>query len=140
MSARNIDLTEYRLQRAGDALEDAQILAHAKRWNTCVNRLYYACFYAVSGLLAAEGLSSSKHSGVRSLFNKKFVKTGIVEKSHARVYNDLYERRQESDYVDFVEFQEEQVTPWVARAEAFVERIGEVTRRETQDRRESEES
>lgn len=78
----------------------------------CVNRLYYACFYAVSALLAAEGLSSSKHSGVRSLFNENFVKTGSVEKSLARVYNDLYERRQESDYVDFVEFREEQVTLW----------------------------
>lgn len=97
----------------------------------CVNRLYYACFYAVSALLAAEGLSSSKHSGVRSLFNENFVKTGSVEKSLARVYNDLYERRQESDYVDFVEFREEQVTPWIPRAESFAEQIIGMARHHT---------
>ena len=139
MKNSNYDLIAYRIRRARDALEEAQILAQAERWNTCVNRLYYACFYAVSALLAAEGLSSSKHSGTRSLFNKSFVKTGSVEKSLARVYNDLYERRQESDYVDFVEFQEEQVTPWITRAETFVERITEITERQSQDHQESQE-
>lgn len=29
-----------------------------------VNRLYYACFYAVSALLLTEGFSSSRHSGI----------------------------------------------------------------------------
>ncbi len=62
----NKDLIAYRLQRARETLEDARILAKAARWNTCVNRLYYACFYAISALLATKGLASSKHSGVRA--------------------------------------------------------------------------
>lgn len=41
------DVVHYRLQRARETLEDARILARAGRWNPCVNRLYYACFYAV---------------------------------------------------------------------------------------------
>ena len=93
------ELVSYRLSRADEALEDARILAREKRWNACVNRLYYACFYAVSALLLCDGLSSSKHSGIRGLFNKQYVKTGQIPKDIARIYNDLFERRQEGDYM-----------------------------------------
>ena len=122
----NKDLIAYRLQKAHETLENARILAKADRWNTCVNRLYYACFYAVSALLATKGLASSKHSGIRSLFNRNYVKTGIVSKDLATIYNDLFERRQESDYVDFVDFQKPQVEPWISKAESFIERIASI--------------
>ena len=45
MEARD-DVVRYRLRRAREALEDARVLANASRWSACVNRLYYACFYA----------------------------------------------------------------------------------------------
>lgn len=45
------DLVLYRMSRARETLEDARILANAGRWNACVNRLYYSCFYAVFALL-----------------------------------------------------------------------------------------
>lgn len=118
------DLVLYRMTRADETLEDARILARAERWNACVNRLYYACFYAVSALLVRDGLSSSKHSGVRSLFNKQYVKPGKISKDLARIYNDLFERRQEGDYIDFVSFQESQVLPWISKAEELVGHIG----------------
>lgn len=123
MSDSKSELINYRLQRAYEALEDARILAGASRWNTCVNRLYYACFYAVSALLMQHGLSSSKHTGIRSLFNRHYVKTGKVAKEMAQIYNDLFERRQESDYLDFIRFKESQVSPWISKAEEFVKHI-----------------
>ena len=123
MTKSNKDLALYRLQRARETIEDARILADAGRWNPCVNRLYYACFYAVSALLVREGLSSSKHTGLRSLFNQHFVKTNKVPKEKARIYNDLFERRQEGDYVDFIDFDESQVLLWFPEAESFVENI-----------------
>ncbi len=126
MTKSNQDLVSYRLQRARETLADAHILADASRWNPCVNRLYYACFYAVSALLAQEGLSSSKHTGLRSLFNRHFVKTNRVSKEKARIFNDLFERRQEGDYVDFVSFEESQVLPWLPGVEAFVESIADL--------------
>ena len=123
MTERSDDLISYRLQRANETLEDARILANSERWNACVNRLYYACFYAVSALLIQNSLSSSKHAGVRSLFNRHYVKTGKVPKNLARTYNDLFERRQESDYMDFISFKASQVRRWIPQAEAFVEHI-----------------
>lgn len=129
MTAPIRDLVVYRLQRARESLEDAHLLADAKRWNPCVNRLYYACFYAVSALLIQEGMSSSRHSGVRSFFNRYFVKTGRIDANAARIFNDLFERRQEGDYVDFVRFEESQVRAWVPKAEAFVEYVAGMVER-----------
>jgi uncharacterized protein (UPF0332 family) len=131
MTERNKELALYRMTRANETLEDARILANAGRWNASVNRLYYACFYAVSALLVGRGLSSSRHSGVRSLFNKHYVKTGKVQKDLARIYNDLFERRQEGDYIDFVQFEESQVRPWISEAEKFIAHIRSVFEMET---------
>jgi uncharacterized protein (UPF0332 family) len=55
--------------------------------------------------------------------NRHFVMTGKFPKATAQVYNDLFTRRQESDYVDFVQFEASQVRPWIVDAERFVEYI-----------------
>ena len=120
MTDWNRDLIQYRIDRAYESLEDAKILQKSRRWKACINRLYYACYYAVSGLLLNKGLFSSKHTGIRSLFNLHFVKSGQVPKEYAKTFNDLFERRQESDYVDFVQFTESQVRPWIEKTEKFV--------------------
>ena len=125
------DLVAYRIARADEALEDARILAKAERWNACVNRLYYACFYAISALLVRHGLSSSKHTGVRSLFNRQYVKTGEIPKDLARIYNDLFERRQEGDYIDFVTFQESQILPWIPKVEQLIMYITNLIEKES---------
>jgi uncharacterized protein (UPF0332 family) len=54
------DLINYRLQRAREALVDAQVLAQSGRWDACMNRLYYSCFYAVSALLAKRLFEKSR--------------------------------------------------------------------------------
>lgn len=115
------DLIQYRCERAKETIEEARILADSGHWNACVNRLYYACFYAVSALLSKHNLSSSKHSGVRSFFNQNFVKTGIIPKETALIYNLLFERRQEGDYEVFVTFNENEVKPWLKETELFIE-------------------
>lgn len=123
MSKWTKDLVLYRIEKAQGALKDANILAESERWNTSVNRLYYSCFYAVSALLIQDGLSSSKHTGIRSLFNKHYVKICKVPKELGRIYKALFERRQESDYIDFIDFQEFQVRPWISETEIFVDYI-----------------
>lgn len=120
------DLVKYRLQRSRSAFTDAQVLAQAERWDACMNRLYYSCFYAVSALLARDDLVASKHSGVRGLFNREYVKPGLVPKNLARLYNDLFEHRQEADYLDFLEFERSQVEPLLPAVEIFIHHIAEL--------------
>lgn len=123
MTGLNKELVAYRMSRADETLEDARILANAERWNACVNRLYYACFYAISALLLRDGLSSTRHSGIRGLFNREYVKPGKIPRNLARIFNDLFERRQEGDYVDFVSFKGPQVTPWISQADELIRHI-----------------
>lgn len=117
------DIIEYRLERARETMDDAKLLSEAGHWNPCVNRLYYSCFYAVTALLVQHGLSSSKHTGIRSLFNREFVKTEKIPKKMAALYNDLFEKRQEGDYVDFVYFSESEIAPLIRKTEGFIKHI-----------------
>ena len=59
---------EYRLSRAEETFLAAQNLAKGKFWNSCVNRLYYACFYAANALLYADGIITKSHAEVKSQF------------------------------------------------------------------------
>jgi uncharacterized protein (UPF0332 family) len=76
MRLESNDIIKYRIERAKNTLDEARILLEAGKYNATVNRVYYACFYAVLALLTTKNLSSAKHKGVRLLFNKEFVKTG----------------------------------------------------------------
>ena len=51
MSRTKEELINYRISRAKDTLDDAQILADKGKWNSAINRLYYAAYYAVIALL-----------------------------------------------------------------------------------------
>jgi uncharacterized protein (UPF0332 family) len=57
-------LVRYRLERAREALDEAVLLLQSGHANTYVNRLYYACFYAVSALLLPRSPTSARHSGI----------------------------------------------------------------------------
>jgi uncharacterized protein (UPF0332 family) len=114
------DVVEFRRRRAEETLEEAQILADAGHWNACVNRLYYACFYAVSALLAGQGRSTSKHSGARALFHQHFVRTGQFPREIGSLYDQLYEMRHEGDYADFVDLPEAEVRPLFEPVRVFL--------------------
>ena len=93
MTGPERELVRYRLERAAETLEEGRVLADTGHWSGCVNRLYYACFYAVSALLLKHGFTSSKHTGVRSLFNVHFVKPGRIAPRHGELYNELFSSR-----------------------------------------------
>ncbi len=114
---------KYRMERAEQALAAAKASMDRCLYNDAVNRIYYACFYAVSALLFSRGLSSRKHSGVRSLFERHFVKDGPLPRAQGRFYHQLYDSRQDGDYADFVEFSRNEVEAWYGQAEEFISEI-----------------
>ena len=66
-----------------------------------MSKIYYAAFYAASALLAAKRLKPKTHSGVRNLFTKEYILTGIMDKHFVEVYNLLLAKRFEVDYEEF---------------------------------------
>lgn len=120
------DLVDYRRERAQSTLQDARLLCESGSLFSAVNRIYYAVFYEVLALQALHGLSSPKHSGVRAIFNERFVKPGYVSTDSGRFYSRMFDFRQKSDYADFVTFEDEKVAEWLMKAEAFVAEIERV--------------
>lgn len=126
ISAEKREIIKYRLSRAEETLKEANILLSANALAGAVNRAYYAMFYAVLALLTIKGLSSSKHAGVRSLFDREFVKSGVVDKQWSKFYRQMFEDRQEGDYHDFVVFDVEDVIKRIHRAGEFITEIKRV--------------
>jgi uncharacterized protein (UPF0332 family) len=88
-----------------------------------MNRLYYASFYAVSALLMDHELSFKKHSGVRAAFHQHFVKPGLLERKWGKLYDQLFEDRQEGDYVVFVSFEPDYVEAQLTQCFEFLKEL-----------------
>lgn len=114
---------EYRLARAREALEEAEVLLDAGHVNGHVSRLYYACFYAVSALLLTKNISTSRHAQVRALLHRDFVKPGTISPDMGRHFDRLFRSRQRGDYTDFVRFKSEDVAGWLEETRSFVVHI-----------------
>jgi len=117
-------LIAYRLDQAAETLDAARELSIAGHYRDAVNRAYYAMFYCALALLASKGLGASKHSGVLSLFNRYFVKTGEFPLEDGRHLQEAFELRQGSDYREFVQITREQAEETIVKAEAFLQHGG----------------
>jgi hypothetical protein len=122
-------LVQYRLDRAREALAEASLLLDSGHANTGVNRLYYACFYAVSALLLTKGLTATSHSGLRTLFHQHLIRPGLVPLGQGPLYDRLFDQRQRSDYADFVHFGIDEVRAWSVDAQAFVDAVAVLIQR-----------
>ena len=86
------------LERAREALRQARDNVDLGHYNVTTSRAYYAMFYAASALLASQGISRSKHSGVHSAFGEYFVKAGLIETEYAKMLGHAFDSRLDSDY------------------------------------------
>jgi len=93
------------------------------RWNGASNRLYYACYYAVTALLIQNGHSPHTHGGAIGLLGKYFVVTDIISKEDNSLYQKLFELRQDGDYSDWISVKKSDIEPLLAPAEKFIETI-----------------
>lgn len=114
-------LALHRLKQAKESIEEARyLLEGGKSLRSVANRIYYGMFYAVLALLIYEPYSSSKHSGVLSYFNKRFVKGGLFSESMGRSLTEAFELRQRGDYREYFELKRDQVVPLLDKAVEFV--------------------
>ena len=123
MTKTQDDYIKYWLERARKTFEDAKSLASLKSWNSSVNRLYYACFYAVLALFTKYELYSHTHSGVKTQLSLHFVKTEKLDKDFGMLYGDLLDLRQKGDYGDFFDIEERHVTELIPKVEGFLKKI-----------------
>ncbi len=118
-----LELVQYRIGKAKDTLNEVRLHIENELWNTAVNRLYYACYYAVTALLINNEILAQTHSGVRQMLGLHFIKTGILEKDLGKFYSDIFDMRQTGDYDDFVDFSKEDVMDLLAPANELISGI-----------------
>lgn len=123
-----MEMVSYRINRAKETLEEVSLHVENKLWSTAINRLYYACFYAVSALLLNENIKAQTHGGTRQMFGLHFIKTGKVPKDLGKFYSDIFDMRHTGDYDDFVDFSEEDVLIAINPAENLIARIEELVK------------
>ena len=114
-------LVNYRLQRAKETLCEADSLIEDSYYNAAVNRLYYACYYAVNALLVQNGISPSTHSGAKTMFGMHFIVTGKIANKYSQFYSQLFNDRISGDYDDFLRYDKEMIDEVRPMAEEFIE-------------------
>jgi uncharacterized protein (UPF0332 family) len=117
------ELVKYRIERAEATLSEVDLHVENGLWSTAVNRLYYACYYAVIALLVKHEISTQTHAGVRQMFGLHFVKSGLINRELAKFYTDIFDKRQTGDYDDFVDFTKDEVISLIEPAKQLIQEI-----------------
>ena len=113
----------YRLNKAEEVYAAAVLLYNAGQWNSAVNRLYYACFYAASALLLKRGIGAKTHAGLISKFSESVVRTHEMSADEYKVYSKLLNWRTKGDYSDMFDFCKEDLDDVMEPTRVFLDGV-----------------
>lgn len=120
MKTNRDDLVDYRIVRAKETYYDALLLVEKERWNSAINRLYYAAYYAVTALLLNANYHPTTHNGAKANFSAFFIKTALIPSNFGRIYSQLFTWRQKGDYDDLFDFTPDKVTPYISLVDDLI--------------------
>ena len=123
---QRVDIVRYRLENALNTLAEVESHRANGFYNTAVNRMYYACYYAASAALIAYHIEAKSHEGVRQQLGLQFVLTGKISQEQGRFYSRLYSKRTTGDYDDFINHTMQTVDELLPQAQSFVKTIEEL--------------
>lgn len=92
------DIIRLKIGRANTTLKEANLLLENNFAAASLNRLYYACFYEASALLASKDVFVKTHSGVKQMLGLHFVSTGLIIVELGKFYSNLFRNRLGVDY------------------------------------------
>ena len=124
------EIVVYWLEKAAQDLASARENLSAGRLQNAVRDAYFACFHAFSAVLIKAGRTFRKHSEVRSILHRDYVKTKKMAIEWGKHYDWLFDNRQKADYRPLVVFDLEQVRDILEKSEGFVREMRNMTRGE----------
>ena len=116
-------VVDYRLEKAESTFDEAQKVSTLDLWNNAANRLYYSLYYAATALLIADQHQCHTHSGMLTLMNMHYVKTGKLSAEDGRLLRRLFTLRHEGDYEDFVEVTKEEILQATPEVRALLDKL-----------------
>lgn len=107
------------LEKAGDAIENAEYNLKGGFVSATANRAYYGCYYCMIALLYTKNIHAKTHQGAHAKFSELFVKTGIFPIEISSDISVIFDFRQEADYDLDTDITHEEASDLIKRASAF---------------------
>ena len=120
-----LDFAKYRLKRAKEDLEAAQLLYNNNSLLAANNRAYYAIFRAIRAVLALERVDFKRHKDVIGYFNHHYIKPEIFPRTISRKITQAQRIREDSDYDDEYEPSHEKTEQQINTAKELIELVEE---------------
>ncbi len=117
------DIVDYWIEKSHKSLKSAILEYNQGYLDFAVNRLYYAVFYITNAYFFKKEKYFKKHSGLRANFHRELVKKEKINKIYGKLYDELFEAREEGDYKPFVSFEKEQVEEWIKLTQKLINEI-----------------
>ena len=95
------NLSDLRMSKALEFLEDARANLREGRYRTAINRSSYAALRAARSILILEGANPETHEGVVTMLSLRLVKPGLLPVDVVKDFKLLLSRRTDVDYGDF---------------------------------------
>ena len=95
------DLARYKLERAREELDTAELLFENERLKAANNRAYYSIQYSLTAVLCLEPIAFKKHKDTIGYFNKNYVHTDRFPREIGRNISKAAKIRHASDYDEF---------------------------------------
>lgn len=119
MSDNKEQIIHSRISKSEEAIKMAELAMENNYWNSAASELYYTCFYLITALFAKHDLTAHTHAGVNSLFARHFIKEGKIERKWGKLFSNLLDTRQDSDYGDFAVITKEEILLFIKEVKEF---------------------
>lgn len=114
------EIIAYWLEKADQDLASARQNLSAGRLQNSVRDAYFACFHSFSAVLISAERTFRKHSEVRSILHRDYIKGKKLAVEWGMHYDWLFDNRQKADYRPLVSFDLEQVKEILEKSDGFV--------------------
>lgn len=118
-----IDLAKYKLDRAREEIDTAELLYDNEKLKAANNRAYYSIYYALTAVLCLESISFKKHKDTIAYFNKNYVHTGKFPSEMGRKIAKAAKIRHASDYDEFYIASREETKNQIQTAITLIELV-----------------
>ncbi|MDR1168047.1 MAG: HEPN domain-containing protein [Heliobacteriaceae bacterium] len=99
MQSDKSDLIKLAIEKSQNSLSEAEDNFKIDYFAVVLNRIYYSVFYIVTALAYKYNFVTSKHSQLKSWFNRKFIyEDKIFDTEMLKTYEESFAYRQKSDY------------------------------------------
>lgn len=117
------DLAQYKLERAREELDTAELLFRNEKLKAANNRAYYSIYYSLTAVLCLEPVAFKRHKDTIGYFNKNYVHTGLFPGEIGRRVSKAAKVRHASDYDEFYIASKEEAEIQIHTAKLIIELV-----------------